>query len=376
MMKKLIFLYFLLGLLFVFPIGVYAQGENSQELPEEEFLRADVIEIVEEGEKNFGETPSKYQLVRLKIQSSSELGETIVVEHGGQISLTENQLVKKGDQVVLVKYHDGEGYLYQIIDRYRLGPLIAIALFFFVLVVLISRWHGVGSLIGMIISLLVIVFYIVPQILDGRDPLFVTIAGGSFIILTSMYLAHGLKRQTTIAILGMILSLIATGFCAIAFSNLTLLTGLGSDDANALRFGATQNLNFKGLLLAGIMIGALGVMDDITTSLSATISELKKANPKLTQGELFKSGLTVGQEHIVSLVNTLVLAYAGAALPIFLFIVLNPGNVPLWLILNSELLVEEIVRTLAGSVGLILAVPITAYLASKFTKIDQKQHTS
>ena len=142
------------------------------------------------------------------------------------------------------------------------------------------------------------------------------------------------------------------------------LSGLGTDDAFSLQFGQTGNINFKGLLLGGIIIGTLGVLDDITTSLSATIEEIKKANPKYTFWELVKSGLRVGSEHISSLVNTLVLAYAGVSLPLFLFLILNPMQHPLWTILNSEIIVEEIVRTLAGSIGLILAVPITTLLAA------------
>ena len=121
---------------------------------------------------------------------------------------------------------------------------------------------------------------------------------------------------------------------------------------------------FQGLLLGGIIIGSLGVLNDITIGLSASIQELAKANPKFKLRELFQSGMRIGSEHIAALVNTLALAYAGAALPLFIYIVLNPSNQPPWIILNSELLVEEIVRTLAGSVGLILAVPLTAFLGA------------
>lgn len=139
---------------------------------------------------------------------------------------------------------------------------------------------------------------------------------------------------------------------------------MGSDEATSLLFGETSNINFKGLLLGGMIIGFLGVLDDITTSLSATVFELKRVNPKLNFKGLVQSALKIGNEHISSLVNTLVLAYAGASLPLFLFIVLNPQEYPLWFIINSELISEEIVRTLVGSIGLLFAVPITTLLAA------------
>ena len=161
------------------------------------------------------------------------------------------------------------------------------------------------------------------------------------------------------------------------FVKLTFLNGLGSEDAASLRFGATGNIDFRGLLLGGILIGALGVLDDVTTGLSASVFELNKANPTLKFGALFASGLSIGKEHISSLVNTLVLAYAGSALPIFLMITLNVNKSPLWLILNDQLIIEEVVRTLAGSIGLVAAVPLTTLFATFYiTEIKAKTKSS
>jgi uncharacterized membrane protein len=230
----------------------------------------------------------------------------------------------------------------------------------------------VGSIVGLAVSLSVIMFFIVPQILAGQDPLFISIVGSLFIMTVTIYLAHGFSRKTHIALASTFLSLSLTGFLAYFFVDISHLTGLGNDDASSLRFGQTENINFQGLLLGGIIIGALGVLDDITTSLSAVIEELKIANPSYTFRRLVKSGFRIGSEHISSLVNTLVLAYAGAGLPLFLFLILNPLGHPLWVILNSEIIVEEIIRTLAGSIGLVLAVPITTLMASWF--VTRQQH--
>src|SRR5258706_5720772 len=237
-------------------------------------------------------------------------------------------------------------------------------LFFFLAVILLSKWQGFGSILGMVVSLGIIIQYITPQSLAGGDPLFISIVGCLMIMVTTIYLAHGLSKKTTIALVATFLSLLATGLFSILFVQMARLSGLGSEDAYSLKLGTTATINLKVLLLVGILIGTLVVLDDVTTGLAASIFELAKVNSNLKFTELFQSGLAIGREHIASLVNTLVLAYAGASLPIFLTLILNPNHYPLWLILNDELIMEEVVRTLAGSLGLVLAVPLTTFLAA------------
>jgi uncharacterized membrane protein len=155
---------------------------------------------------------------------------------------------------------------------------------------------------------------------------------------------------------------------------MTKLSGMGTEDAYNLLLGSSKAINLHGLLLGGIIIGALGVLDDTTTTQSTTIAELSEANPSYSMKELFNKGMVIGREHIASLVNTLVLAYAGAAMGIFIFIILTlqTKSQPWWVIFNSEVIAEEVVRTLAGSLGLILAVPITTLIASFFAKNEIK----
>ena len=215
----------------------------------------------------------------------------------------------------------------------------------------------------MIVSVLVILQFIVPQILQGQDPLLVSIAGSLAIMLLTIYLAHGISKRTTVALGATAIALLITGVLSYFFVNITDLTGVGSEDAYLLQFGPAS-INLKGLLLGGIIIGALGVLDDITTSQSAAVFEIAKANKKLEFMDLIMRGYVVGKEHIASLVNTLVLAYAGASLSLFIIFVLNPSNQPYWVILNSQIIVEEVIRTLAGSIGLVMAVPIATILAA------------
>jgi uncharacterized membrane protein len=204
--------------------------------------------------------------------------------------------------------------------------------------------------------------FIVPQILAGADPLLISILGAIVIMITTIYLSHGLSLQTTVAVAATGIALVITGFLAVYFVNLLSLSGTGNEENALLAFGNTY-INIQGLLLGGIIIGTLGILDDTTTTQSAAVFEFHKINPSLTFEHLLQKGLNIGKEHIASLVNTLVLAYAGVSLSLFIFFVLNPAHQPYWVIFNSESIIEEIVRTLAGSIGLILAVPITTLLA-------------
>lgn len=348
-----------LSLAIVLP--VFAQDTTPTEAkPKEEVSKAKVLRITEEDVREIAGQKKPFQKVEVQILEGAEQGKTFTINHGENTTLREEQKVKKGQTVVVLKTTTTQNTLYQIVDVYRLDALIPIVIFFVAIVILISRLKGLGSLIGLGISLIIITSFIVPMILNGEDPLLTSIVGSFLIMLITMYISHGFTQKTHIALMATCIVLVLTGSLAYTFVYVTSLTGFGSEDATSLQFGPTGTINFRGLLLGGIIIGSLGVLDDITTSLAASIQELAQTNNKLKFHELFASGLRIGSDHIASLVNTLALAYAGAALPLFLFLVLNPSGQPLWFILNSELLVEEIVRTLAGSIGLILAVPLTA----------------
>src|SRR3989344_2464775 len=368
MKRVIIFLSILAIPLFPFTKSILAQDNQTPlVLPtKDEILRAKVIKIAEEGEKEIVDKKYPYQIVEVEFNEGSEKGNVKKIDHGQTFTITEAQKVKGGETIVIVKSESptGKEPIYQIVDTYRLNKIPGMLVVFAILVIFLSRWKGAGSILGLGISLLVIVKFIVPQILAGKDPLTISIAGSFIILASTIYLAHGFSKKTSVALFSTFLSLIITGILAVLFVNTAHLTGLGTEDANSLRFGPTSIINFQGLLLGAIIIGTLGVLDDVTTSLSAAIFEIKSANSAIKFQELLSKGLRVGSEHISSLVNTLVLAYAGASLPIFLFIILNPSHQPLWFILNSEVIMEEVVRTLAGSIGLVMAVPITAITAS------------
>jgi len=366
-MKSLLFFISLFIISLFLPKEIFAQNSQDQ------FFRAKVESIINQGEVITDSQVFPFQEIKLQILDAPEKGKEIIVEYGKDQNLTQNQLVNVGETVVIDKTQGpDESSTYQITDKYRLDNIWPIVIFFFIIVLILSQWKGAGSILGMVISLGVILKYIVPQILNGRDPLTVSIVGCLAIMITTIYLAHGFSIRTTIAVMSTFLTLVGIGLLAAFFVKIMFLTGLGSEDASSLRFGSTANIDFRGLLLGGILIGALGVLDDVTTGLSASVFELYKANSNVSFTKLFASGLSIGKEHISSLVNTLVLAYAGAALPIFLIITINANRYPIWSILNDGLIMEEAVRTLAGSIGLVAAVPLTTLLATlyltQFTK--------
>ena len=328
---------------------------------QEEFEKAEVISIDKQGQEDVGGTKVKFQDLTLMVISGSDSGRTIKITNGRTTFITDQQLVNKGEVLVLDKTQNN----YLILDRYRLDAVPYLLIGFAVLFLVVAGKKGIGSIFGIIISLGVILGFIVPQIIHGANPLLVATLGSIVILLVTTYLAHGISKQTTIALISTFIALIIAAVLSLVSVNFTNLAGIGDDAAvSLLTSQSTANINLQGLLLAGIIIGTLGALNDITTTQSATIFELKEANKRLGFDELISKGTNVGKEHIVSLVNTLVLAYAGSSLAIFIYFILNPGKQPLWVVLNNEVIIDEVVRTFAGTVGLILAIPIVTILAS------------
>ncbi len=357
-MKKMILAIFLLIFFFIPSVS------NAQTPPINEYERGKVTKIIKQGTQKIIDKNQPFQLVEIKLLTGGEKNKTIKVEHGSNTTIREYQMVKVGDEVVLVKLGTDKNSEYFIQDKFRFNNILIIFAGFFGLVVLFSRTKGALSFVGMLASLFVLLTFIVPSIARGADPVLFTLIGSVLIVVPSIFLSHGLNKRTTIAVVSTIITLVIAVGLSYLFANFTFLTGSGSEEAYSLQFGQFANINLKGLLLAGIIIGTLGVLDDITTAQSAVVDELKKSNPKLNSTELYKRGISVGKEHISSLVNTLILAYAGTSLPLFIFFTVATNTQPVWVILNSELISEEIIRAIVGSTALVLAVPITTFLAA------------
>ena len=237
----------------------------------------------------------------------------------------------------------------------------------FVIVILVmSRWKGLRSLLSLAFSLIVIIRYIIPHILAGEDPLQVSIIGSVIILGVTLYLTYGWNLKTHAAVVSMIFVLFITGALAGLAVSFTRLTGTGSENTLFLMQMLNTQINLRGLLLGGMIIGALGVLDDLVTTQASAVFELRQANQSLGFRPLFQAAMRIGQDHVAATVNTLVLAYAGASLPLLLLFSLARGDYVN--LVNFEFVAEEIVRTLVGSLGLVLAVPLTTAIAILFAQ--------
>ena len=267
-----------------------------------------------------------------------------------------------GDDLVLTATRLSDGTtIYNFADYERSSALWVLAVLFAVVVVSFGRWRGVGALAGLAISVAVLVTFVLPALLAGSNPVVVAIVGASVIAFASLYLAHGFSASTNVALLSTLAALGLTGVLAWAFIEFTSLSGL-SDENTLFLDTLGVNLDPRGLLLAGIVIGSLGVLDDVTVTQVSAVSELHRTRPEATFAELYRSALVIGRDHISSTVNTLFLAYAGAALPLLLLF--TEVRQAIATTATRELVAVEIVRTLVGSIGLVASVPIATALAA------------
>lgn len=271
-----------------------------------------------------------------------------------------NTIYKVGDQVLL-QQDPQFSELYSVTDFVRTHSLIRLFILFLIVILVVSSWAGFRSLLGLLFSFSVIFKFVLPQIALGSNPLMVALIASLIILVVSYYLTHGINHKSTIAIMGTFGALTLTGIMAIVFSNLSKLTGFGNEDV-AFLIGQIPNASLYNLLLAGMIIGSLGVLDDITISQASIVAELSDTDKKLSKWELYRRAMNIGHDHISSLVNTLVLVYAGSALPLLLLFI--QSNASPFELLNYEAVAEEVVKTLVGSIGLVAAVPFTTLIAS------------
>ena len=297
----------------------------------------------------------------VRVEEGPEAGQTIALEL--QDSPTSVRL-EPGDRIVLGRATDPgvpDDLRYTFADFQRGPPLLLLLALFVVAVLALGRWHGLRALVGLGLSLIVLVKFVLPSILEGNNATAVALVGAALVMLATLYLTHGFNDRTTTAVVGTLVSLGLTGVLATLFIGLTELTGLADEDARILQVASTS-IDLRGLILAGIIIGTLGVLDDVTVTQVSAVWELHRANPDLGRRGLYTAALRIGRDHIASTVNTLVLAYAGASLPLLiLFVEVRRGLAD---VLTGETVATEIVRTLVGSIGLVASVPITTALAA------------
>jgi uncharacterized membrane protein len=318
------------------------------------------VTAAERGDCSYADPAAPEQCVTITVRPSQgpDAGEDIAL---GEYSLEDPFLpdLEAGSDVV-IGYEDDTGtYFYA--DQERRGPLLVLFALFAVFVLALGRLRGLRALLALGVSVAVLLKFVVPAVLDGKSPLLVSIVGASAIAYLALYLAHGLNTMTTVALVGALSSLALTAFLAWAFFALADFTGAVSEEATYLPL-LTSDVDVRGLLLGGVIFGALGALDDMTVTQASAVFELRTADPTMPARRLYRSAMRIGREHVGSTVNTLLLAYAGASMPLLLLFVLSGQS--LGTVANSEVVAVEIVRTLVGSIGLVAAVPLTTGLAT------------
>ena len=300
-------------------------------------------------------------VVTAEVTSGEPDGDTAVLEFPLDVS-TPAATLRPGDDIVLNYTPEApESVRYSFADFQRRTPLAVLAALFVAAVVALGRWRGLLALVGLAVSLGVLFWFVLPALLRGSSPVAVALTGAALIALAAVYLAHGVNERSSVALLGTMASLAITAVLASVFASASELTGLASEESiNLLAFA--PGLDFRGLLLAAVIIGSLGVLDDVTVTQTSAVWELHRADPGAGPRGLYAAAVRIGRDHIASTVNTLVLAYAAAALPLLLLFTqsgLGAGTV-----VTTETIAVEIVQTLVGSIGLVASVPITTAMAA------------
>ncbi|MFD4611875.1 YibE/F family protein [Streptomyces sp. NPDC058440] len=347
--------------------------------------QATVVEVLEvscgsvnaSGDTPTGDTSTAEGSSAQQQQSGACKKATIRVDTGNDKGRTFTEIVQPDQsrqlhqgEKVMVAYEPSapKDLQYSVTDVDRRFPMALLAGVFALAVVVVGRMRGVMALVALAISFLVLNLFILPAVLQGSNPLVVAVVGASAIMLIALYMCHGLSARTSVAVLGTLISLMLIGFLGSLFIGWAALTG-NTDDSTGLIHGLYPSIDMSGLLLAGVIIGSLGVLDDVTVTQTSAVWELHEANPAMGRRELYRAGIRIGRDHIASVVNTLVLAYAGAALPLLLLFSIAQSGVTT--VATSELVAEEIVRTLVGSIGLVASVPVTTALAALVVSADR-----
>ncbi len=303
------------------------------------------------------------QTLELEILAGERQGQKVEAQYHGLGPRLRDVQFRPGEQaLVMVSKNPLTGEMtFAVADHVRLWPLGALAAVFALATVLVGKWQGLRALGGLLLSLALIAGFIIPQILAGRNPMAVSLLGTALLMAVTLYMIQGWNPAGHSALLGMLGSLGITALLAIFWARVAHLTGFGSEETLYLQ-ATGVTLDMSGLLLAGIVIGAAGVLDDVVLAQAVTVFELTAVNPTLKSRELYRRSMKVGNAHLASMVNTLILAYVSVALPLLILFNLYPE--PWYLTLNREFIAEEVVRTLVGSLGLLLAVPLTTVIAT------------
>lgn len=350
-------------ILFLFFISTptFAQAQEvHQEF--QETVKAVVLEVVKQFDREIMGTgaTTTVQEMRIQILEGERIGEVVPLDN----DLT---ILKKGDKIFVNRLQaidETEYYIFKDVERRF--PLVVIVLMFVALVIWLSGMQGVRAVLSLALSIGSIMFLLIPALLAGWSPVWTSLGISGLILSVTLFFTHGFKPRVFVTFLGTFGAVFITCLIAYIWVEWMRFTGFSDDASVYLNFATGGKLDLTGLLLGGIIIGLLGVLDDVSITQASVVQELKAANPSLGFKELYNRALRVGKDHVGSLVNTLALAYVGASLPMILLFAYSESSA--LIIMNQEIVAAEILRIVVGSIGLILAVPLTTALAALYFK--------
>ncbi len=373
-MKKNIYILCALLVIFVFPLAVDAATNGTVMSDQVANYKAKVVSILKDATEVVPGTglQDNYQDIEFQFLDGPKAGQQITLKED-YVKLEQGDIVYITDTI----FGDSGNEQYSVAEPYRIPTLLLFTVIFIIVVLLIGGLQGLRGLLSLAGSFLLIIYVLLPGILHGYSPVAISILVSSLIIIVGSYITHGFNKTTSSAVVGMIITVIITGLLAFWAVHMGRFTGYDSEDASYLNLNSGGTINIAGILLGGIMIGLLGVLYDVAIGQAIAVEELHHIAPHIERKKIFTRALRIGREHIGALVNTLAIAYVGASLPLLLlFSQTVSSSYPVVFTLNREIFADQIIRTLIGSIGLVLAVPIVTLLAVWILVKNQKNSLS
>ncbi len=385
MRRRIWAFFFILGLLLLPPVGEGAESSGWDDAPEGnehqdyfdhpgysmEVVRGRILEVEDREGDAVHDFFVLQQVARVEILSGKVKGQEFTITNelfghpGYDLELEEGlemyfMIDFVYDDVVEVRLSD------HVRDRYAYYLVALLVL----LMLIIGRVKGLKALITLVLTGLLIWKYFLPLLHRGHDPIFLAITLTTFVTLVTLLVIGGANKKSYAAILGTVGGLLIAGFLALLAGNLARLTGFSSQEAQMLAFSETGITNIRGILFAGILIGSLGAVMDVTISVASACMEMVQLDKTISRSRLIKGGMNVGRDIMGTMSNTLILAYTGSTLPLLLLLYIH--EVPLNRIMNMDMIATEVIRAVSGTIGLVVAIPLTALLAGLFLVQEKK----
>ena len=351
---------------------IVKNSQVTQTARNEIYEKAKVLEVFEKKDSDSQENYLKAKKVKLRMLTGEYKGQEFITEHTFSGTPGVDFEVNKGDKVIIyINKKDGELIDLHIADLERSDGLTILLILFVALLILIGGWKGLKALVALGFTIFSIFKILIPAIVNGYSPLPITIFVAAIVTILTMLIIAGFTKKSLSAMLGAIIGVVIAGLLALLFGNMCHLRGISSEECRMILLAPYLEVDLKGLLFSGIIIGALGAIMDVTMSIASTIDEIYRANPDISWKNLIKGGMNVGKDIMGTMTNTLILAYTGGSLPLlFLYTTYDISAVKIF---NLELISTEIIRALVGSIGLVLSVPVTAFIASTLINLNKNK---